>query len=338
MGKLSFAALAVVALMVSACTSDGAVDETTTTIAAQSPTTAASPADTTTSTAPETTTAAEPAEPAPAANPELEALMASLGSGNEPSSGRMEGLISMTGLDDSETGLSEIEFTFSSAFDNESGDSSFLMDFSSLEGALEVDPDDPFAALASGFLGEIEFRQIGDRVFLKFPFFTAMFGAATDWISMPAEDGEEFTSGFEFAPTDPDEFLDVYRDADAEVEDLGEEEVNGVAATHYRITFDLEKLELTAEELAELEESGIFTEGILPIELWISEEGYVIRMLMEIDGTTVEAPAGEEFESMTLRYDFFDINEPVAIDEPPASEVTAIEDLEGFDFGFDLDG
>lgn len=312
------------ALVLSACSPADTAEDTTTT-AAEATTSAA--AETTTTTAPTTTTT-----PPEADNAELEVLMASL-SQSEITSGRMEGSIEMTGLDATEAGVSEIVILFSTAFDNETGNSSFLMDMSSMADAIDIDETDPFAGMAAGFLGEMEFRQIGDRVFMKFPLFTAMFGAETEWVSMPAEESEDFTTGFESVPSDPNEVLDAYREADATVEDLGTETVNGVQATHYKITFDLEEMELTPQERAELEASGIFAEGVVPMDLWISEQGYMVRMRLEIDGTGLDVAPEEAFEKMIMTYDMVDINQPVTIEEPPASEVTDIEDLEGLGFG-----
>ena len=55
-------------------------------------------------------------------------------------------------------------------------------------------------------------------------------------------------------------------------------------------------------------------------------------MVMEIDASM--APEGD-FDTMSVRYDMFDIGQPVVVEAPPADQVTAIEDLEfgSFDFG-----
>jgi hypothetical protein len=54
--------------------------------------------------------------------------------------------------------------------------------------------------------------------------------------------------------------------------------------------------------------------------------------VMEIDGSGVETAPGESFDTMTMRYDLFDLNGTVTIEPPPAGDVTDIEDLEGFGF------
>lgn len=262
---------------------------------------------------------------------DAESLLSSLDASTEITSGRIEGSIEMTGLDDSTTGVSEGVILFSSSFDATTGDSSFLMDMSSLIGSIETDETDPFGQMAAGMFSDIEFRQIGDTAFVRFPLFTAMFGAETEWVSMPADEGDDFASDFETFPADPNELIANFDEQGASVEVVGNEAVNGVDAIHYRVSLDTDAMELTAEELAE---SGIFANGVIPLEIWISEDGYMVRMIMEIDGSGMDALADEQFETMTLRYDLFDVNGDVVIEPPPASQVTSMEELEGA-FSFD---
>ena len=272
---------------------------------------------------------------------EAQALLASIKSDADIESGRIEGAFEVAGLDVQEAGLSEFKMVFSSAFNTATGDSSFLMDMSSMAAALEADQDDPFAEFGAAMLGETEFRQIGDRAFVRAGFFSLMFGNETPWISMPAEEGADFATDLDSGPTDPHDVLGSYEGAAATVEDLGVESVNGTTATHYRISVDAAKLaeELSPEERAELEESGLAAIGVQPIDLWITDGGYLVRMILEIDGSEVASSEGE-FETMKLTFDMYDINGPVVIEEPPASEVTAVEDLDfgEFDLGdFDLE-
>ena len=320
------------ALLLAACAGPATgQQETATTVAPDVSTTAVAPMTTTTEA---TTTTAPPASTTVAPSEgDVSALWASLDSGSEITSARMEGSIEMTGLDAATTGLSDGVILFSTSFDTVTGNNSFLMDMSSMVDAMEPDETDPFGGLAAGMFGEIESRQIGDTVYLKFPLFTAMFGAETEWVSMPAEEGDEFTGGFETMPTDPNEVIETFDDAGATVEVIGVENVNGVDATHYMVSLDTETMELTPEEEAEMAASGLFAGGVIPLELWISDEGHMVRMIMEIDGTGVEAAPGEEFDTMTMRYDVFDINGDLVIEAPPPAAVTPLADLEdGFSF------
>ena len=290
----------------------------------------------TTTTVPETTTTQAPSTTttAPSAietSAELALVQAAFGASAEVTSGRMEGLIEMTGLDPAQ-GFTEMSIPFGGAFDNASGDFAFFMDMSGLADAAGEELPPEFADL----FGEMEVRQIGDRAYMKFAFFGMLFGADTPWISMPADEGSAASDGFTMtSPSNPSEILGSFEEAGATVEVIGQETVNGVEATHYRAVFDTEALlaQATPEERARLEAQGPLPAEALPIDVWISGDGLVVRFVMEIDGSDVQTAPGESFERMTMRYDLFDLNGDVDIQPPPASEVTDIEDLEGAGYG-----
>ncbi|MFP3883386.1 MAG: hypothetical protein ACLFRT_05010 [Actinomycetota bacterium] len=318
--------LAGMALALAACGTSQNESPTTTT-SAPAETTTTEPESSTTTTAAITTTTASEADGE-------SSLLASLDAESTISSARVEGSFEMTGLDDSTTGVSEGVIVFSSAFDTETGDSEFVMDMSSFMDSVEIEDDDPFADVAAGMFNEIAFREVGDTAYVKFPFFTAMLGSETEWVSMPADEGDAFANDFETFPTDPSEIMENFDEEGASIEEVGTETVNGVEATHYRITLDPEAMDLSAEEEAELADSGILTTGVIPMDIWISEDGYMTRMVMVIDGTGLDSASGEEFETMTMTYNVFDVNAGVVIEEPPADQVTPMEDLEG---AFDLE-
>lgn len=240
---------------------------------------------------------------------------------------RIEGSMEFEGMT-SQVGASSGMIRFGTAFNEATGDSSFLMDMSALADTVSEE-EDPLG-LASGFFGETEFRSIGDRVYVKFPFVTALLGADTAWVSMPEEDGDEFTTDSSDVPSDPREVLDAYADAGGTIENLGLERVNGVEATHYRILLDADAMRLSAEERAELEASGLFAAGDIPMDVWFTQDGHMVKLVLEFDGTGSEMSTDREFERMILRYDVFDINGDVRIEPPPAEQVTAIEDLDPF--------
>ena len=284
---------------------------------------------------PVTTTAATKATTAPTAtevtttagSSDFALFQEALEASAELTSGRMEGLIEITGLDPAQ-GPTEMSIPFGGAFDNASGDFSFSMDMSGLADAAGEELPPEFA----DFFGDMEVRQIGDRAYMKFAFFGMLFGAETEWISMPAEDGNTASSGFTTTtPSNPSEILGSFEGAGATVEVIGQETVNGVEATHYRAVFDTKALleSATPEERARLETQGPLPAEELPMDVWISDDGFVVRFVMEIDGSDIETAPGESFEAMTMRYDLFDLNGNVAIEPPPASETTDIEDLEG---------
>jgi hypothetical protein len=319
------AVLAAMALVAAACGS-GEVAETTTSLLPPVSTTGAPAA--TTTTAPSTSTTAAPAEREASASLQLATIRAAIARSTEITSGRMEGLIEVSGaVEDGAT--MDISMPFGASFDTVTGNSSFFIDLSAIAaaGGEEIPPE--FADM----FGEMEVRVVDGVSYIRFPFFALLFGAETPWISAPAEEGADLTSDFTFAqPDNPAEILEQLEDADAEVTEVGRETVNGVDTTHYFVVFDTSTVyaEATAEERAELEESGYFPEGELPIDLWISDDGVVVRYVMDIDGALMPSPDGDEFERMLMTFDLLDVNQPVDIVAPDPSEVTDIESLGGF--------
>ncbi len=313
-----------------AATSTNTAPSTTSTTGA---TTTTAPAPTTTTEAPTTATTTTATTTAAPQSDELAALQGAFERSAAVISGRMEGSMEISGLDPAQ-GLTEMVIPFGGAFDNASGNFSFYMDMSGLAEAAgdEIPPE--FA----GLFDKMEMRQIGDTAYLKFAFFNMFLGAETPWISMPAEEGADATDGFvNAAPGNPSEILGSFEDVGATVEVVGTETVNGVQATHYRAVFDTEALlaAATPEERAQLEAQGPLPTDVLPIDVWVSEDGLVVRFIMEIDGSAIEGPPEESFGRMVIRYDLLDLGGDVTIEPPPADDVTDIEDLEG-SFGFDI--
>lgn len=314
--------------LLAACGAGGSAEDTTTSLLPPVSTTVAT---TTTTTAPTTTTTT--AAQNGSASPELLTIRAAMAQSAAISSGRMEGSIQVFGMV-GEGGVTDMTIPYSGSFDAVSGNSSFAMDLSVFADAAAVSGEEIPAEFADMF-GEMEIRTIDGVSYIKFPFFGMMFGADTPWISAPAEEGDDLTGEFTFGQAqDPTEMLSRLEDADATVTEVGRETVNGVETTHWMVVFDTEALlaEATPEERAEMEAQGMFPEGELPMDIWISDDGYVIRYVMDIAGDP-EPGTAEQFERMVVTFDLFDIDQPVTIVAPDPAEVTDIESLAGGFFG-----
>ncbi|MFP5331549.1 MAG: hypothetical protein ACLGHX_04185 [Acidimicrobiia bacterium] len=314
-------------LVLAAC--GGSAADTTTTSLLPPVTTTTAP---TTTTVPTTTTTTEPVQEA-AVSPQLAAIRAAFVRSSEVTTGRMEGLIEVTGL----AGEASVTITmpFGGAFDTVSGNSSFFMDLSAIAEAGAMAGEEIPPEFADMF-GEMEIRVVDGVEYVKFPFFTTFLGAETPWIASPADGASGLASEFTFfEPANPSDVLSQLEEADATVTEIGRETVNGVETTHYQVVFDTAALlaDATPEERAEFEEQGIFPDGELPMEIWISDDGLVIRYVMDIDSTALASPEGDEFQRMVLTFDLLDLNQPVDITAPDPSEVTDAEALGAGLFG-----
>lgn len=325
----------VLALAVAACGSGDTADTTATSLLPPVSTTAgdASEESTTSTTSAPATTTTTAASDASGASGHLADIRAAISRSAEITSGRMEGLIEISAL---EAGADlEISIPFGGEFDSATGNSSFVMDLSAMAGMAEASGEEIPAEFA-GMFDEMEVRVIDGVSYIKFPLFGMLFGAQTEWISAPEEEGASITDDFTFAqPDNPAHLLEQFENADAEVTEVGRETVNGVDTTHYRVVFDAAAMlaEASPEERAEMLAAGPIPDGEFPMDLWITDDGVVVRYIMEIDGAMVEAPESERFQRMVMTFNLLDFNQPVTIVAPDPADVTDIESLGAGMFG-----
>jgi hypothetical protein len=312
------------ALIATACAGDVTEAETTASTAAAgdtTTTTAVQESTTTTTVAPnDTATSGCGGSPG-----DLAGLKDALSRTRDATKGRMEGSITVAGGVDFPGG--SLEMPFSGAFDNESGNFSFIIDMGFMADQLgeEIPPE------AAGLLGEMEMRTIGDTSYIRFPFFSIFLGAETEWIATPAEEGQSATAGFGGAtPSNPADFLEFFEEASGTVEELGRETIRGVDTTHYLVAFDMKDLlaNATPEERAEIEAEGLPPIDCLPMDLWISDDGLVNKYVIEMNGADLDVPEDEAFESMVIDFEMFDYGDNIVIEAPPADQVTDMESLE----------
>ncbi len=260
---------------------------------------------------------------------ELDDLLAATA---EQTSGRFEATMEMTGAPASELSV-PLTVAFSGSFDNAADASDILIDMSGIvEAALAAEgegADDPEAAaglaMMSSFFSEpMQMRTIGDRSWVKWGML-AMFGAGDKWLEGEAEDGS-VTQDFGFDANGPGDLLGDLADSGHSVELVGEDEIRGVTAAHYRTELDPEAM--TPEQRAafgdDLPEKGTYV-----LHVWVADD-LVHRFQVEI--TNLEQTAENDLESMNMVYDLFDHGADVEITAPSPDEVVTEAEL-----GFDLD-
>lgn len=210
-------------------------------------------------------------------------------------------------------------------------------DFTNQRGEMTMTMQMPPEAGAMGGEQKIEMVFADLIVYMKFPMMSELVPGSKAWISMDLqkmgeEAGMDFGSLMQSGGNDPSQMLEWLRGVSGDIEVVGEEEVRGAPATHYRGTIDLKKvLHHMAGEMRSQMESSIdeMTETLgastFPIDVWIDGEGRVVRMVQSFDfekGTAAGA-------FMTMTMDFFDFGTPVDIKVPPASQTTDFGELMG---------
>ncbi|OFW72629.1 MAG: hypothetical protein A2Y55_11005 [Actinobacteria bacterium RBG_16_68_12] len=213
-----------------------------------------------------------------------------------------------------------VRFSATGAADNRAGRSSLRMTMSPLSGMPELGE---FEAVMDGLVMYMRMPFLEDeKPWLKFDLRSAGRDLGIDLESL-LELGRQ---------NDPLQTLDYLRAAGS-VEELGREKVRGVDTTHYRSEIDYARYaDLVEHENPEaarairalLEQTGGAL--VVPMEIWIDEEGLVRRQALELE-LAIPSGAGSAPTRMTQTMEFYDFDAPVDIRVPPPDEVANPDEL-----------
>ena len=109
----------------------------------------------------------------------------------------------------------------------------------------------------------------------------------------------------------PDQVLDLLIKSSDKVETLGDAEIRGVAADHYRAYIDENELD---------EDAGSYGPRGLVVDAWIDDDGLLRRIRIPFGGP--EAPVEV--------IDLYDFGVPVDVEAPPADEVMSEQEFSKF--------
>ncbi len=193
------------------------------------------------------------------------------------------------------------------------------------------------ATVPPGFDEPMEIVADGATVYLRMPALGALTGAA-GWFSVtPDALGAAGRSlGLGAAATDPSKLLEVLRGVADQIDEVGDEDVRGVATTHVRATIDLDKAlqglpDARRRSLSDQLGSLAVTDRALPVEVWIDGEGLPRRLRMQVGDLAKSAVAASMGVggTATMTIELFDYGQPVTVVVPDASEVQPLGDLLG---------
>lgn len=221
-------------------------------------------------------------------------------------------------------GVGAVSITAEGEFDNDAGQGHLTMDMSDVFGALDESaglPDDA---------GLIEMVVDGDIVYMKSSLFAMLGQDDKPWLKIDsAELGEGGALGGG-AQSDPAAFLEFFKSASDNVEEVGTEEVRGVETTHLTATLDLQKLlaDASGDKKDELEKQleglGAAADSFrsIPAEAWVDADGYMRKFTMTFDFASASEEVPELGDAaMTITVELYDFNEPVDVEIPDPSEV-----------------
>jgi hypothetical protein len=158
-------------------------------------------------------------------------------------------------------------------------------------------------------------------IYFSSPELGAAFGGSAKWMLMRSEvfgdllQGNASGAGMSASPTQQ---LDALKDASYQVAEVGHEQLNGAATTHYRALLDIDKLtdELKSEvsgDFGDLIEQSMDEVSGATVDVWIDGNG----LLRRETSTSTIASLG----SFTMTMDFSQYGIHPDIEVPPSSEV-----------------
>jgi hypothetical protein len=137
--------------------------------------------------------------------------------------------------------------------------------------------------------------------------------------------GIDFQQLMQAGQADPSQGLQYLRGA-SDVEEVGEESVRGVDATHYRGTVDFRRVARQFPELKESIENIIELSKVesVPTDVWIDDDGLVRRMRLAYQD--MQFAPGQQGD-MTMTMELYDFGVEVDVEPPPKDEVVDIQEL-----------
>ena len=181
-------------------------------------------------------------------------------------------------------------------------------------------------------LGAMEERVVDGVIYMDFgamPFASQL--GDKQWVKLDPEqlkDDPRFGAAFsqladQAESNSPQQGLEYLQGLSGDVQDLGQEDVNGVQATHYRASIDYTKL---ADELPNVtdEMREQFAQlGTVPADVWIDGQDRVVKMHLTMDG----ASFGDGGGTVDVTMEMTDFGVPVDVQVPPDDQVMDFSEL-----------
>lgn len=179
------------------------------------------------------------------------------------------------------------------------------------------------SSMAMSMFGmDFELRTLDGTMYMRLPDVGRPPTMTQDWIGIPLPKAAGATP---MATPNAASMLDSLRGMGNEVEELGDEEINGQQATGYRVTIDLAR---ALEELPEdqqdwaqdsLEQMRAMGMTEWPMEVWLAGD-LPVRVAMDVDDI------GGAGVDMHMVIDYLDFGTDISVEAPAADQVLLLDD------------
>lgn len=208
-------------------------------------------------------------------------------------------------------------------------------------GAFQFDPPlgtmtmDLSGVPGAAGMGTMEAVVDGTVIYMKFPAaMAAQLPGGKAWVKIDLatageQMGVDLAQLMQASQSDPTQALQYLEGASDDIAEVGDEEVRGVATTHYRGTVELRRAASQYEGAQrEALESAIDLLGTdsLPIDVWIDDDGRARKIRYSVDMSQASSGAVGR-TSVTL--EMFEFGVDVVAEPPPADQVFDLSSLSG---------
>jgi hypothetical protein len=283
----------------------------------------------------------ESSDPGQSADIEVARIATAVDEVTEAATGRFEMTIAYEGV----PGLDGAELTGEGAYDLDNGATRLTMDLGALAAQAPGGGE-----LPDGFGGGFETITVGTTVYMGGELFGAIPGLDAEWVKVDLSDAagledlglDSLTQG----QGDPTATLEQLRSLGS-IEEVGTEDVRGVATTHYAGEI---RLGDTFDELDEAQRNAVaglyggdleaVADLTIPIEVWVDDEGFVRRISQQIDfgqmAPLLEDQGSDDVgdldgASLTTTVEYYDIGDDITVEAPQGA--VDLTELLGSSFG-----
>jgi hypothetical protein len=177
--------------------------------------------------------------------------------------------------------------------------------------------------------GVLEERIVDGIVYMNLGAFSGASGelGGKQWIKLDPEQLKQNSMLGDLAgPADsasPKTGLEYLQGLSGDVQELGQEDVNGQTATHYRASIDYAKLVDQLPDASPAARDALTKLGTVPADVWIDGQDRVVKMHLTMDAGAFGAGAGTAEVTMQLS----DFGVPIDVEAPPAEDTIDFSEL-----------
>jgi hypothetical protein len=179
-------------------------------------------------------------------------------------------------------------------------------------------------------VGDIEERIVDGVIYMNLGAFSGASGelGGKQWVKLDPEQLKQQGGMFgdlagQTESNSPQQGLEYLQGLSGDVQDLGQEDVGGRPATHYRASIDYAKVLDKLPDASAETRDALGKLGTVPADVWIDDQDRVVKMHMTIDGSALGGGAGTAELTMELS----DFGVPVDVQAPPEDETVDFSEL-----------